>query len=1714
MTEKAVFIRYRRNIWLLAIWLISGLIASMPAVSSAFTLNVVGPNGESVPGYHWLVEEDSTIHPTPGSPGSETLALNFHRSYMYPVLTGDEGTAPSINVDGTKHYFVSVLPKSGYTIGGAPVAPGQASVTVVVNKLPLPTAQITIFVFEDNHPINNAPDLPEEHGLSGFSVVLEDAAGLYGQAGGQVMTDAFGNPLGTEYNPDGTVAVMGDGTITTDADGLAVIKNLSPGKYGIQVIPPAGSQWVQTSTIEGTKVIDAWVKPNEPPFFSEFGPPGFHVFVGFVRPMNDTAVLNGTSDISGRVVNMHLSRPPNYTFEKGVPFAHTTPWVGLNDLATGTGRGIYAQRCNPDGSFTIPNVPPGSYQLVVWDDNLDLIFASLGVTVAGTTDINLGDVPVFQWFTGLHNYVFYDENENGFMDPGEQGMPGIGINLRFRNGTIYKSGATNVKGFAPFYEVFPFFNWLVAEVDFARFKATGATIVVDAGGPVDPADPWSFGGLLNPQMQPDPQNPGQFLPYRVETGVVLTEAFQGFLGQTSVIQWGKKDYMPGENGGISGIVYYATTRAEDDPRFAAAEEWEPGIPNVQVNLYADFDSNGIVDDINADGLITLADVDNYPFDAPGTPFPGPEDIDRNGNNVFDQGDALQVTTTDSWDNSLPEGCPGDPSDPFYMNGKCYDGLRNFNQVRPGIFDGGYAFDGLEPGTYIVEAVPPRSAYGLTYEIVKEEDKNVDFGDIYEEEPLFLPVCVGDPHLVPPELSLFPGIAAPFAGETRPLCNRKRVILNDGHNAAADFFMFTRVPISGHIVGMILDDLANEFDPNSPQFGEKYAPPWLPISIRDWTGREISRVYSDEFGTYNALVPSTYTMDRPIPSGVAPNMITVCLNDPGPIPDPNNPGSFITDPFFNRQYSQFCYTFQYMPGTTTYLDTPVLPIAAFAGADQFPLDCEFPDGTPKIYSVSGPAGGPYVASTGQTITIVSEGMVDVPNPQYDGIGGVNPKTVTRDYSFGNQAGSVMLGNSALEILAWSPGAISARIPAGASTGQLLVTRGDNQKVTPLGVTVTVGPVSGSVLHVPPNGSIQDTIDLAQRGDLILVPPGRYEEMVIMWKPVRLQGWGPGSTSISAIKSPAEKLAAWRTRLQSIVESGVVDLLPGQQLGFGGIEPLTLFNEEGAGVMVLSKNSPVNAAGFGLAQDGQPNAWIDGFTITGADVGGGIFVNGYAHYLRISNNRIINNQGTFGGGVRLGHPALVAETPQGLVHQSAFNDHIEIHNNHITQNGGLGGAGGGISLYTGSDFYDVADNFICGNISLGSGGGIGHKGLSREGTIYNNKIVFNQSFNQGRSATGGGLLIAGADPLGGPGSLSQGSGSVVVDSNLIQANLAGAGDGGGIHLDKINGMDIEANPSQPQEWYTISLFNNMIVNNISGLAGGGIAIQDAVALFAVHNTIANNDSTATAGEAFMPGNPNQSIPQPAGVVSRAHSPELLTALGATGLPFEAFSQPLLTNNIIWHNRSFYFQVDAGQTPTAYLLLPNPAGPFHDLAVLGAGGSASLDPLHCIITDTTGYDPSNMASDPLFVSEYFNSSRNRIVLPEPTTGIQPAPAFDEGGNFIDLHFGPLSLYDPATGNLFGDYHLTPASPARNSGDPALLASFALLAHDFDGEARVEDPGVDIGADEIAGSATSCAADLDGDGDVDGLDLALFMVQYNSGTNTISLAEFAAQLGRSGCL
>jgi len=130
---------------------------------------------------------------------------------------------------------------------------------------------------------------------------------------------------------------------------------------------------------------------------------------------------------------------------------------------------------------------------------------------------------------------------------------------------------------------------------------------------------------------------------------------------------------------------------------------------------------------------------------------------------------------------------------------------------------------------------------------------------------------------------------------------------------AKFYVFSSTHVAAHFSGIITDDFSSEFDPFSPQFGEKFAVPNLPISFKDFNGYEISRTYSDQWGFFDGLNYSTWEVNPPNPTGYAPTMMVTCMNDPGPIPGPN--GTMITDPAYNPHYSQFCYEWAFMPGQT-------------------------------------------------------------------------------------------------------------------------------------------------------------------------------------------------------------------------------------------------------------------------------------------------------------------------------------------------------------------------------------------------------------------------------------------------------------------------------------------------------------------------------------------------------------------------------------------------------------------------------------------------------------------------------------------------------------------------------------------------------------------------------------------------------------------------------
>jgi hypothetical protein len=63
------------------------------------------------------------------------------------------------------------------------------------------------------------------------------------------------------------------------------------------------------------------------------------------------------------------------------------------------------------------------------------------------------------------------------------------------------------------------------------------------------------------------------------------------------------------------------------------------------------------------------------------------------------------------------------------------------------------------------------------------------------------------------------------------------------------------------------------------------------------------------------------------------------------------------------------------------------------------------------------------------------------------------------------------------------------------------------------------------------------------------------------------------------------------------------------------------------------------------------------------------------------------------------------------------------------------------------------------------------------------------------------------------LSPGSGSVTIDANLIRGNLAGAGDGGGIRIERVNGQDI------PQAAFSSPKMMNR--KRVPGLVDAGMA-----------------------------------------------------------------------------------------------------------------------------------------------------------------------------------------------------------------------------------------------------------------------------------------------------
>ena len=531
--------------------------------------------------------------PGPGYPDSCLWTSIAGLPSSSPVAAQGDQTTLSVGTAlsglDAGRYLISVM-SDGYKLDGTHFTiPMTGPIEVLLHPTPLPSATIMAQVFVDTDSTNGQYD-PGEDGLAGFSGRIADSLG-------QVTTDVYGNPLCTTYQMTGGVIDLDadgapivdqiGGQCLSDANGVLTIPNLGPNRYALSLVPPTGSDWIQTTTLEGNHDWDAWVMEGATGLDTEFvvaGEPFPAIIFGYVPGPNSTFwdspdhhFLAGDGHDQGRRRRRGCLRPDDRRPNLPNTDAHLTsgtkvdhqidkPWIVLSDLNRGD-TAVWIGRGDSHGAFTIPNVPDGTYSLTYWDEPQDYILDMINVTVNGGETVDTGILPIAGWFSDFEGYVFNDTNRNGVRDSGEPGVPNIGLTVRTRSNSLLDRGSvaatTDQSGHYILHQVYPLTEWLVLEAYDDRYYTTGVTYQAD--------------------NQPEPTT---------IKGQGVDVSILPIIGLGGTIDWGIHAYDPTgtngidpQNGGIVGSVTYDTTRNELDPQYAAAEDWQPGVSNMPVQLY-------------------------------------------------------------------------------------------------------------------------------------------------------------------------------------------------------------------------------------------------------------------------------------------------------------------------------------------------------------------------------------------------------------------------------------------------------------------------------------------------------------------------------------------------------------------------------------------------------------------------------------------------------------------------------------------------------------------------------------------------------------------------------------------------------------------------------------------------------------------------------------------------------------------------------------------------------------------------------------------------------------------------------------------------------------------------------------------------------------------------------------------------------------------------
>jgi hypothetical protein len=378
---------------------------------------------------------------------------------------------------------------------------------------------------------------------------------------------------------------------------------------------------------------------------------------------------------------------------------------------------------------------------------------------------------------------------------------------------------------------------------------------------------------------------------------------------------------------------------------------------------------------------------------------------------------------------------------------------------------------------------------------------------------------------------------------------------------------------------------------------------------------------------------------------------------------------------------------------------------------------------------------------------------------------------------------------------------------------------------------------------------------------------------------------------------------------------------------------------------------------------------------------------------------------------------------------------------------------------------------------------------------------------------------------------------VVNNIIANNVAGW-DGGGISMQDALKVSIINNTVVSNDTTASAgvLFNTLGAPGAAVPPPGCEPTSDPTQ--PQNPNCANPVPTSTnqaAGLVTMAHTPNLVAALPTPADGGVNCPLLATVLGAT---YDAvhdgncrqISLPVLWNNIFWQNRAFHVEVApvvTGSQQAVTTLVPSLASQtttgqcmggasYWDIGVRGDTGPTThesgftMSPGYSILSSGNYSGNGNSGANPQVVSQYCNGAR---IPPEAcnaanidpndpfgalrckgfdappgrseTTGTYPvfslnqiivAPTVDEGNNWINLTYGPLSMTNPTqTGSQpqLGNYSLQAGSPARDQIGLLPLAELpyylAAPNHDYFGNPRktLSTGQVDMGAVEYPAPA-----------------------------------------------